>query len=140
MFMFWLLLFITLIIVEIVTINLVSIWFAIGALSSCIVSLFTDNVYIQFLIFTIVSIISLIITKPLMKKIKNKEHIATNLDRIIGKVGIVTLDIIPNSIGEVKVDGKKWSAISKSKILAGSTVKIIKIDGVKILVEECKED
>ncbi len=140
MFMFWLLLFITLIIVEIVTINLVSIWFAIGALSSCIVSLFTDNVYIQFLIFTIVSMISLIITKPLMKKIKNKEHIATNLDRIIGKVGIVTLDIIPNSIGEVKVDGKKWSAISKSKILAGSTVKIIKIDGVKILVEECKED
>ena len=140
MFMFWLLLFITLIIVEIVTINLVSIWFAIGALSSCIVSLFTDNVYIQFLIFTIVSMISLIITKPLMKKIKNKEHIATNLDRIIGKVGIVTLDIIPNNIGEVKVDGKKWSAISKSKILAGSTVKIIKIDGVKILVEECKED
>ena len=116
MFNTWLIIFIILVVIELLTINLVTIWFAIGALVAAITSLFTNSKIILCSIFTIVSIISLVLTKEIIKRTKSKKTIATNLDRIIGKVGIVTKDITTLEPGEVKVDGKYWSAISTSKI------------------------
>lgn len=140
MVLMWLILFIVLLIIEALTINLVSIWFAIGAFFSCITSLFTSNFYIQFLVFIVVSIIVLLITKPFVKKMRKRDIEFTNLDRVIGMIGVVTSDILPLSSGEVMVDGKRWSAISNEKIVAGSKVKIKKIEGVKLIVELIKED
>ena len=60
----------------------------------------------------------------------------TNLDRVIGMTGVVTEEIRKNNPGEVKVDGKKWTAISKKKIEKDKDVKIIAIEGVKLIVEE----
>lgn len=136
---FWLGLFIILAIFELMTINLVSIWFALGALITTFVSLITDNMMIQLAVFTISSILLLILTRNLAKKLKKTKVVPTNLDQVIGKIGIVTEDIERDGIGEVKVLGKKWSAYSDREIKKDEKVKIISIEGVKLKVEKIKE-
>ena len=136
----WMVLFLVLIIIEILTVALVSIWFAIGALASFIASFWIDSLWIQLAIFVVVSTISLLLTRKIVAKFKINDGEKTNLDRVIGKIGIVTEDIDKLVVGEVKVDGKKWSAISDKKINVGSKVEILSIDGVKLKVKEVKED
>lgn len=135
----WTIIFLILLFIELITINLVSIWFAIGALFSAIVSIFTDSVLIQFLAFLLVSIVTLIITKPVVKKINKKKFTPTNLDRVIGQQGVVTKKISKDSYGLVKVLGSIWTATSDDFIDGGSRVIVQKIDGVKLIVKK-KED
>lgn len=139
MMIWWFVTFIILLFIEIITVNLVSIWFAIGALAALITALFTDLIQIQLLVFGIVSIVALFVTKPIVKKLRKRNIVATNFDRVLDMDGVVTEEILPNEIGEVKVDGKRWSAISKNAISKGKLVEIIKIDGVKLVVKEKKE-
>ncbi len=134
----WFIIFLLLLLIEIFTVNLVTIWFAIGALASIVSTYFTDNVIIQIVIFAVVSILMLIILKPLTKRFKTKHVIATNLDRVIGMEAIVTEEISKNKVGEVRVDGKKWSAVSNETIPKDAIVKVQKIEGVKLIVK--KED
>ncbi len=136
----WLIIFIFLIFVEIATVNLVSIWFAIGAIASCILSIYVDNLIIQLGCFVITSTICLILTKSIISKIKNHKITPTNLDRVIGDIGIVTEDIDEFNNGEVKVDGKTWTATSKENLKVGTKVKIVSINGVKLNVKSIKED
>ena len=136
---FWLGLFIILAIFELITINLVSIWFALGALITTFVTLVTDNMMIQLAVFTISSFLLLVLTRSLVKKLKKTKVVPTNLDQVIDKIGVVTEDIEKNGIGEVKVLGKKWSAYSDKEIKKDEKVKIISIDGVKLKVEKIKE-
>lgn len=136
----WLIIFIFLIFVEIATINLVSIWFAIGAIASCILSIYVDNLIIQLGCFVITSTICLILTKSIISKIKNHKITPTNLDRVIGDIGIVTKNIDEFNNGEVKVDGKTWTATSKETLKVGTKAKIVSINGVKLNVKSIKED
>lgn len=136
----WMVVFLGLVFLELATINLVSIWFAIGALVSFIVSLYVENVTVQIAVFVAVSAVSLLLTKKIVKKLRTREPEKTNLDRVIGKIGIVTEEITKLEPGEVRVDGKKWSAISNKKIKVGSKVEILSIDGVKLNVKEVKEE
>ena len=136
----WFLIALIMIIIELVTVNLVSIWFAFASVVAGISTLLTDNITIQVIIFIISSIIFLIITKPVIKKIRGKEIEKVNLDRVIGKTGLVTEDITPLEVGEVKVDGKRWSATSNEEIKKDSKVEILSIDGVKLLVRKTKEE
>lgn len=136
----WLIIFIFLIFVEIATVNLVSIWFAIGAIASCILSIYVDNLIIQLGCFVITSTICLILTKSIISKIKNHKITPTNLDRVIGDIGIVTENIDEFNNGEVKVDGKTWTATSKETLKVGTKVKIVSINGVKLNVKSIKED
>jgi len=133
------LVFLALVFLELVTVALVCIWFAVGALAAFIVSLFVDSIYIQLAVFVVVSSIALLLTRKIVDKM-NSNKIPTNLDRVIGKVGIVTEEITKLEPGEVKVDGKKWSAISTKKINVGSKVETLSIDGVKLKVREIKEE
>ena len=139
MTLFWLVLFVVLALFELATVNLVSIWFSLGALITTFVSLATDNVMVHLAVFTISSIILVLLTKPFVKKLKKRDVIPTNLDRVIGKVGVVTEAIEKDDIGEVKVLGKKWSAYSDKEIKENSKVKVLSINGVKLKVEEIKE-
>ena len=139
MTLFWLVLFVVLALFELATVNLVSIWFSLGALIATFVSLATDNLMIHLAVFTISSILLLLLTKPFVKKMKKREGVPTNLDRVIGKVGVVTETIEKDDIGEVKVLGKKWSAYSDKEIKENSKVKVLSINGVKLKVEEIKE-
>lgn len=140
LFSLWLVLFFVLLLIEIGTVNLVSIWFAFGALMASIVSLWSDNVTLQIIVFVVVSALVLVIMKPLVKKVRKGKIEPTNLDRVIGKIGVVTEDILPLEVGEVRIDGKNWSAVSEEPISIGQKVKILSIDGVKLNVVKIKEE
>lgn len=136
----WLLLFVIFIIVEANTFNLITIWFAIGALGAFIVTYITDKVLVQVVVFTITTTLSLMLTRPFANKLlKNHKPVKTNLDSVIGKVGIVEVEIKPNALGRVTVLGKDWAAKSDKKIKIGSKVEVLNIEGVKLIVKE-KDD
>lgn len=135
---FWLLLVLVLSFIEITTINLTTIWFVISGVITLVLSFFIDSQIVLFGIFIVGGIILLITSKPLLKKYLNVKAVPTNLDRIIGLVGVVTDDIKDGDVGEIKVDGKRWSAISKEDLLVGEKVIVEKINGVKLVVR--KED
>lgn len=136
MFEVWLMLFVVLLVVEIVTVNMVSVWFAAGALITALLSLLIESTAVQIAIFVISSALCLILTQPIVKKITKGKITRTNLDRVIGKIGIVTETITKLEPGEVKVDGKRWSALSDKKIEVGRNVEILSIDGVKLRVKK----
>ena len=135
----WVSIIVLLTFVELMTINLTTIWFVTSAILALIVSFFTDNFLIQFGIFVIVGIILLITTRPLLTKFLNRKNVPTNSDRILDMNGIVTEEIKKTQLGEVKVDGKRWTAYADKKIKVDSIVKILEIDGVKLKVEEVEE-
>ena len=132
----WFIAFIILLIIELATVNLVTIWFAIGAVAAIISTIFTDSIVIQSIVFGVVSLLSLLITKPLIKKFKGFEVEATNSDRVIGKIGEVTKKITSNKYGEVKIFGNIWTATSEEELEAGQKVKVLSIDGVKLIVKK----
>ena len=132
----WFISFIVFLIIEALTVNLVTIWFAIGALASTISCLFTDSIIIQATVFVIVSVLSLFATQPLIRKIRKTSVIPTNFDRVIGKIGVVTKKIGLNDYGEVKIFGNYWTAYSKQEIKVGERVKILSVEGVKLIVEK----
>ena len=132
----WLIAFLVFLAIEMITINLVSIWFAIGAIVSMGLAYFTNNVLIQMIVFIVVSLVTLLITKPLVKKFKKVDFVPTNSDRVIGKVGEVTKIITPDEYGEVKVYGTVWTAFSDDVLNVGDKVIITNIEGVKLIVKK----
>lgn len=134
----WLIVAIVLSIIELGTISLVSVWFIVSALISLLLALFGFSLYIQIVNFVISGIILLIFSRKPLLKYLNKTKQKTNADRILDMTGLVTEEIDIDQPGEVKVDGKKWTAMAKEKIAKGKKVKILKIEGVKLLVEEEK--
>ena len=136
---FWLILVIVLSFVEIATVNLVSIWFVASGIVAMILSFFIEDTAIITTIFILLGMLLLVISRPIVNKLRSKDNEKTNLDRIIGEDAIVTEEITKNEVGEVKVDGKRWSAVSKEKCLKGDTVKVLKIDGVKLIVKKESE-
>ena len=133
---YWLLAMIFFVILEFFTTNLVTIWFALGALVSLILSIFIDNVTIQILVFFIVSMTSIVLTRSIVKKYLKPKIVKTNYDRVIDDVGVVIKDITSESFGEVKADGKVWTAKSNEEIKKGERVRILKIEGVKLIVKK----
>lgn len=136
MWILWLVIVIMLTFLEVITINLVSVWFIASALVSLFLSFFIEEFYIQFGVFVILGLILMVITRPVLIKKFHKNDVKTNLDRVIGMEGTVTEEITKLKIGEVKVDGKTWSAISDKKIEAGTTIIVESIDGVKLVVRK----
>ena len=138
MWLVWLVIAAVLFVGEILTAGFLLLWFAIAAVVALFVSFFTTNLFIQILIFLIVSIILLIFTRPLLSKYTNGDNTITNSNAIIGKTAIVTEDIsLLNSTGQINVDGEIWSAKTMDPNLTipkGSKVEIIGIDGVKACV------
>lgn len=124
-------------ILEAATVQLVSVWFAFGGFCSIITSVITDNIYIQIAVFVLATAVSLIATRPIVRKIKSKPIIHTNSDKYIGKVGIVT-QTINNTIaeGQVRIGTSLWTArsIDNEIIEKGTKVKAEKIEGVKLIV------
>lgn len=132
----WLIVIVLLVILEAITINLVCVWFIASGLISLLLSFFVDSFYIQFAVFVLLGLVLMLITRPILIKKFSKSDIKTNLDRVLGMEGVVTEEITKQTIGEVKVDGKKWSAISDQKISIGSTIIVESIDGVKLVVRK----
>ncbi|MEE3491506.1 NfeD family protein [Ruminococcus sp.] len=135
----WLVIAVVMGVTEACTVQLVSVWFAIGSAAACITSLFTDQIYIQVIVFVVVTAIALAVTRPLVKKLKRKRPEATNADRYIGKSAVV-VEAIDNdhAKGLVKVDNEKWTArsVDGQLIEPGDRVVVTAIEGVKLIVDK----
>ncbi len=140
---FWIALTVILVIVEALTVQLVTIWFAAGSLAAVIAAFAGADTMWQFIIFAAVSLIALLVSRPYVKKVIQKKAVPTNADRCIGKQAVV-IQTISNrdASGQVKVEGAVWSARSgdDSVIEEGETVLIKKIEGVKVVVEKIKTE
>ena len=139
MTIFWLIFTVVTAVLEGLTVQLVSVWFAIGGLAACITSLFTDSIPIQAVVFVVVTAIALVVTRPLVKKLRKKKAEPTNADRYIGKTAVVVERIDnENATGLVKVDNQKWTArsVDGSPIEEGLTVTVAAIEGVKLMVRK----
>lgn len=130
----WLMVVILLTILEFATVNLVSVWFIVSGILALILSLFVDSLAWQFGVFVLVGILLMILTKPLLDKMMNKDLEKLNLERVIGMPGIVTEEIKPGRVGEVKVDGKLWSATSSEELEVDTMILVEKMEGVKLSV------
>ena len=132
----WLIIIVILTFLEMITVVLTTIWFVFSGIIALITSFITDNYLIQFGVFVILGVILLVTTRPLLQKLLKHKKEATNADRIIGMEGIVTEKITKNTPGEVKVDGKRWTAVADKAIKEDSVVKVLEINGVKLKVEK----
>lgn len=134
----WLTLAILLGMIEGMTAELVSIWFAGGAVAAFLVALLGGGVVVQILVFVVVSAVLLACMRSVTQKKLMVETVATNADRILGRLAVVT-EPIDNlkATGAVRIDGVEWTARCDAEhiISAGETVKILQIDGVKVVVE-----
>ena len=121
------------------TTQLVSIWFAVGALCAAVSSLITSSVLVQVIVFIVVTCGTLIATKPLVDKYKKgHKEVKTNSDRLIGQTGVMLTDIDTlEAVGQVKVSGEVWTAKLKNPtpVKKDDKVKILAIEGVKMIVE-----
>ena len=133
----WTILVIAFIILEAMTFGLTSIWFALGSIAALILALFGFGFVIQIIAFLITSIVLLYFTRPIAKKYLKIGAEKTNVDSLIGEVGLVVKKIEKYKIGQVKVLGQIWSAknIDNLEVEVDSQVEILKIEGVKVIVK-----
>lgn len=140
----WLGLFVVFFIVEMATVELVSVWFCLGALTSMLLALIPEIPYwVGFIVFPAVSLLFLILLRPLSKRLLTRKVIKSNVDELEGIKGKVTQDIKEDEPGEVKINGVLWTALLKSgekDILKGSVVKVEAIKGNKLIVSLVKEN
>lgn len=133
----WCGLLIVLLMVELATANLTTIWFAGGALVAWLATLFKAPLWLQLAIFFTVSIAALLLTRPLVKKMMARRVVPTNADRAVGKEAWVTTSV-DNTRGEgiVNLEGSDWSAVSENGevLTVGEKVVVKAIRGVKLVV------
>lgn len=141
--LYWLIALAILLVIEILTLGLTTIWFAGGALVAFFISLVSDSVILQLIVFLIVSFVLLIFTRPVATKYLNSKREKTNYEGLIGQEAKV-LERIDNfnNTGLILLNGLEWMARAKSDrdiIEAGQKVVIREIAGVKAIVEVEKE-
>lgn len=133
----WMAAIVVCVVLELSTVSLTCIWFALGALAALLASLFHAAVWLQVVWFFVVSILALVLTRPLVKKFINGKTQPTNADMLIGQTCVV-LEPISNlsETGAVKVGGKVWTARSTDGTVfaPGERVVAVRIEGVKLIV------
>lgn len=138
MLIFWVAMLVILIVVEAVTAQMVTIWFAAGAAAAIVAEILGAQIWLQWVVFVAVSAVALVVTRPLVRKLTQTKVQPTNADRCIGQTAIVVEDI--NNIeakGQVNVNGVVWTARSSdgSTFKKDDKVTVEKIDGVKLIVK-----
>lgn len=138
MIVIWAVVLIGAIFIELETTDLVTIWFAFGAVAALIAAALQVQIVWQIAIFIIVSLILILVTRPLTRRFMQKDIIKTNADKLVGQYAFVITAIPKDGRGEVKVEERIWTAFttSKKEIEVGKKVIIQDIVGNKLLVAE----
>ena len=132
----WVLVLTVLLIVEASTVNLVTIWFAVGALAAIITCFFTDQFSIQLLVFAVVSIAALLWTKPLVDRIRRRQPAnPLGIDRLIGRRAEILTDLVPGEKGRVRLDGVDWQAVCSEPLKAGELCTVAAVDTTTLTVQ-----
>ncbi|MBQ8947620.1 MAG: NfeD family protein [Lachnospiraceae bacterium] len=140
----WIIALVVLILVELLTMGLTTVWFAGGSLVGLLLAVLGAPVWAQLIAALVVSLILLLTTRPIAIKYFNKDRVRTNAESLIGHMAVVMTDIDNlEGVGLVNVGGQEWSARSSDDstvIPAGSVVRILSISGVKLIVEKSVQD
>lgn len=134
----WLLIIIASIIIEAITVDLVSIWFGLGAICALLGNLLGLPDSVQIAICIIVTVVCLVVTRPIAKQYFKTNTVPTNSDRLIGKHAKVIKEINQDSKGEVLVLSSYWAASSydNSHIAVGSYCEVLSIEGAHLVVKQ----
>lgn len=140
---YWIIICIVLLIIEIATLGLTTIWFAAGALAAFLAGILGFGLPVQIGLFLVVSIVLLVLTRPVALKYFNSRRQQTNVESMIGRQGVVLerIDTIKGQ-GLVEVDGESWSARTDEQegtIPEGAVVSVEGVQGVKLIVKEKEE-
>lgn len=138
MLIFWVVMLVVLLVVEAVTAQMVTIWFAAGALAALVAEILGAQVWLQWIVFVAVSAVTLVATRPLVRKLTRTKVQPTNADRCIGQTAIVVEDIDNiEGKGLVNVNGVVWTARSSdgTTFKKDERVTVERIDGVKLIVK-----
>ena len=140
----WLIIAVIMLIIEIATTGLVTLWFAVGAIVAMIMDLCGASLASQIIVMASVSVVCFVLCmiwiRPKLESLRKKNVQRTNADRLLGRDGTVTVALNgTEGKGQVKVDGQVWSAKADSDISEGTRVKILRIEGVKLVVEPASE-
>ncbi len=134
----WIGLIVIFVIVEAATVQLVTVWFAVGGIAGLIAYAFGLEIWMQILIFAVVSAVALAVTRPFVKRFTKGRKQPTNADRYIGQEAIVT-EPISNELskGAVRIGGLEWTArtVDNSEVDKGERVTVEAIEGAKLLVK-----
>ncbi len=144
MAMAWLVIMIVLVIIEVITLGLVCIWFAGGALAAALVAVFGGPWWLQLIVFTVVTAVLLIFTKPVAKKYFTDKIQKTNSEDLIGKKVMVT-EVVDNvrATGAAVASGLEWTARSVQDEVTfekGEIALVKSIEGVKLMLVKCEQD
>lgn len=138
--MYWLGLFVVLLVIEILTLGLTTIWFALGALVALLFEVIGFGIYVQVAVFLIASVLLFAMTRPIAVKYFNQERAKTNAEALIGQYALVIEEIdTMQSVGRVEIQGMEWSAKTDEpdgKIAKDKVVVVDGIQGVKLIVRE----
>ncbi len=136
---YWLIIVIVMAVIEIITLGLTTIWFAGGALVAFIASLLGADLAVQIILFIVVSVVLMALTRPLAVNYLNRDRVKTNAESLIGKLGVVKEKVDNlNAQGIVSVEGQEWTAraIDDEMIPLYAVVEVVEIRGVKLMVRE----
>ncbi len=135
----WLVLTVVLAVIELTTLGLITIWFAIGAAVALVFALLGFNFWVQLIIFVVVSAIILVTVRPIAAKYINSKVKKTNIEAVVGRKLIAKTDIDNiKGTGKVDMDGSTWlaaSSIDEVVIGAGEEVRVVRVSGAKLIVE-----
>lgn len=134
----WAIAIVVFLVIEALTVGIASIWFALGSICALIAALLGAPTWLQVLWFLLISIVTLVFTRPIVRKYVNGRKQATNADRVIGMKATVREEIDNLSAkGSALVDGKEWTARSAKGVVipSGTVVTVLAIEGVKLIVE-----
>lgn len=135
----WLIIVAIMLIIEIFTMGLTTIWFSLGAVASAIAAGFSAPVWLQITLFVVVSVLVMLLVRPFAMKVMNRDRTKTNIDEVVGQQAVV-IEKIDNLLdrGKVSFRGVEWMARSGAgeKINLDEIVTITAVSGVKLIVEK----
>ncbi len=135
----WIVIGLVLVALEMVVPGLVIIWFGVGAIIAGIVAFFVHNPVAHYIIFLLVSALGVFLAQWIGKKITKPESEPVGALRLFGATGLVVQDIKPPEYGRVKVTGEEWLAESNQTVPAGTKIRVLRVDGTRLIVEPFEE-
>ena len=137
-YVLWIIIAIAFLAIELGTVTLVSLWFVGGSLAAMIAALCGAPLWLQVLIFALVSLALLLLVRPFLRKYVDPHKIKTNVDALTGKQAVV-IEPINNlaGTGAIRLEGNIWTArsVDGKTITAGTVVTVASIEGVKAMVQ-----
>ncbi|MGE5456542.1 MAG: NfeD family protein [Ignavibacteriales bacterium] len=127
--------------IEIITLDLVALWFIISGIIVIFISFYIESFLIQFIIFVLIGLIPFIFLRPYVKQFLVRTKVKNNIKYLINKTGIVTKEVNDKE-GEIEISKNFWPVVASKKITVGSKVKVDSIKNFTIYVSlvETKKD